>query len=118
LTEDNFKSDVMGSIDMWLVLFVSAQNSGVSIKSEWEQAARELRGKVKMGKVFSKELAQQFGLKSFPTIMYFPKGEKSDQNGNINYQGDIKANSIVSWALWKYNGLEETQIGPMVEPIG
>ena len=105
---------------MWLVLFVSAQNSGERIKSEWEQAAKELSGKVKMGNVFSKELALQFGLKSFPTFMYFPRGDKSDQDGNINYQGDIKANSIVSWALLKYNGkpLEEPQIEPMVEPIG
>ena len=120
MTEDNFKSDVLESNDMWLVLFVSAQNSGESIKSECEQAARELSGKVKMGKVFSNALALQFGLKSFPTFMYFPKGDKSDQNGNINYQGDIKANSIVSWALSKYNGepLEEPMIEPMVEPIG
>ena len=73
-----------------------------------------------MGKVFSNSLALQFGLKSFPTFMYFPRGDKSDQDGNINYQGDIKANSIVSWALSKYNGepLEEPLIEPMVEPIG
>ena len=105
---------------MWLVLFVSAQNSGESIKSEWEQAARELSGKVKMGKVFSKDLALQFGLKSFPTFMYFPEGDKSDQNGNINFRGDIKSKSIVSWALSKYNGepLEEPLVEPMAEPIG
>ena len=109
----------MESSDMWLVLFISAQNTGESIKSEWEQAARELSGKVKMGNVFSKELALQFGLKSFPTFMYFPKGDKSDQNGNVNYQGEIKAKYIVSWALSKYNGepLEESMEEPMEEPI-
>ena len=100
---------------MWLVLFVSAQNSGESIKSKWEQVARELSGKVKVGKVFSKDLALQFGLKSFPTFMYFPKRDKSGQDGNINFQGDMKANSIVSWALSTYN--EETLVEPILEPV-
>ena len=119
MTEDNFKSDVMESNDMWLVLFVSAKNSGESIKLEWEKAAKALSGKVKMGKVSSKDLALQFGLKNFPTFMYFPKGDKSDQNGNVNYQGEIKAKYIVSWALSKYNGepLEESMEEPMEEPI-
>ena len=84
---------------MWLVLFVSAKHSGESTKSEWEEASRELSGKVKMGKVFSKDLAIQFGLKSFPTIMYFPSGDKSDPGSNENYEGDITANGIVKWAL-------------------
>ena len=98
----------MESNDMWLVLFVSAKNSGESIKSEWEEVAEKLSGKVKMGKVSSKNLAKSFGLKKFPTIMYFPKGDKSDPNGNINYQGDIKAESIFFWTI----SLSE----PIVEP--
>ena len=89
----------MESNDMWLILFLSAKNSGESIKSEWEEAARELSGKVKMGKVFSKDLAIQFGLKYFPTIMYFPSGDKSDPSSNENYKGDITADGIVTWTL-------------------
>jgi thioredoxin-related protein len=94
----------MESNDMWLVLFVSASNSYESIKSEWEQADKELSGKVNMGKVFSKDLASQWGVKSFPTIIYFQAGYKSDDKYNENYEGDIKANDIVTWALEKYNG--------------
>ena len=93
----------MESKDMWLVLFVSAKHTGESTKSEWEEAARELSGKFKMGKVFSKDLAIQFGLKSFPTIMYFPSGDKSDPSSNENYKGDITANGIVTWALRRLN---------------
>ena len=89
----------MESNDMWLVLFVSAKHTGESTKSEWEEASRELSGKFKMGKIFSKYLAKQFGLKSFPTIMYFPSGDKSDPGSNENYKGDITANGIVKWAL-------------------
>ena len=93
----------MESNDMWLILFLSAKNSGESIKSEWEEAARELSGKVKMGKVFSKDLAIQFGLKYFPTIMYFPSGDKSDPSSNENYKGDITADGIVTWTLTRRN---------------
>ena len=89
----------MESNDRWLVLFVSAKHTGESTKSEWEEASRELSGKFKMGKIFSKYLAKQFGLKSFPTIMYFPSGDKSDPSSNENYKGDITANGIVKWAL-------------------
>jgi hypothetical protein len=59
----------------------------------------ELIGKVHMGKVFSKDLARQSGVKYFPTIMYFPAGDKSDPNRFENYEGDITANDIVTWAL-------------------
>ena len=107
----------MKSNEMWLVLFVSATNSGESIKSECEEAARELSGKVKMGKVSSKDLALKFGLKSFPTFMYFPKGDKGPK---WQYQGDIKAKYIVSWTLSKYNGepLENPLVDPTEKPIG
>ena len=93
----------MESNDMWLVLFVSTTNSYESIQSEWEQADKELKGKVNMGKVFSKDLAAQCGVKSFPTIIYFKAGHKSDPKHNENYEGDINANDIVTWALEKYN---------------
>ena len=94
----------MESNDMWLVLFVSASNSYESIKSEWEQANKELSGKVKMGKVFSRDLASQCGVKSFPTIIYFQAWLKSDPKHNENYEGDINDNDIVTWALEKFNG--------------
>ena len=59
----------------------------------------ELSGKVHMGKVFSKDLARQSGVKYFPTIIYFPAGDKSEQNSFESYEGDITANDIVTWAL-------------------
>ena len=94
----------MESNVMWLILFVSVTNSYESIQFEWEQADKELSGKVNMGKVFSKDLAAQCGVKSFPTIIYFKAGHKSDPKNNENYEGDINANDIVTWALEKYNG--------------
>ena len=92
----------MESNEMWLVVFVDSTNSlshHISIKSEWDQAARELRGKVNMGKVYSKDLALQWGVKSFPTIMYFPPGDKSDRSNHEIYEGDITTGGIVTWVL-------------------
>ena len=96
----------MESNEMWLVVFVDSTNSlshHISIKSEWDQAAKELRGKVNMGKVYSKDLALQFDVKSFPTIMYFPQGDKSDHSSYEIYEGEVTANGIVTWALKRLN---------------
>ena len=94
-----------------MVVFIDPTQSGKSIKSEWDQAAMELSGKVNLGKVFSKKLAKLCGVKSFPTIMYFPAGDKSDPNNSENYEGEITANAIVTWALKKHN---EKPIGKYV----
>ena len=92
---------------MWLVAFVKYQwNSG--IKSKWNQAAVELKGKVRMGQVQSKFLSESlpklYDVKSFPTILCFPAGDKSDPNTFEKYEGAITANYLVSWALEKLNG--------------
>ena len=95
----------MESSEMWLVVFIAGQkNSGETMESEFIQAAKKLSGKVNCGKSFSMDLARQWGVNYFPTIMYFPTGDKSVQNQNENYVGNIKANDIVTWALAKYNG--------------
>ena len=44
-----------------------------------------------------------FDVKSFPTIMYFPQGDKSDRSSYEIYEGDITANGIVTWALKRLN---------------
>ena len=89
---------------MWLVVFFDPNNSGENIKSEYIQVAKEVSGKVHCGKSFSMDLAKQWGVTSFPTIMYFQKGQKSDSNPDGYYEGDITAKDIVTWALQKYNG--------------
>ena len=55
-----------------------------------------------MGKTFSEVLAGQYGVKSFPKIVYFP-ANKSDPKSFEKYEGDITANDIVTWALKKHN---------------
>ena len=104
LTEDNFKYNVLQSNEMWLVAFIDPKKSGSDIKPIWDKASMKLMNKVNLGKVFSKNLARECGVTSFPTIMLFPAGDKSNRNSFENYNGEFTTNSIVSWALEKYNG--------------
>ena len=104
LTEDNFKYNVLQSNEMWLVAFIDPQKPGIDIKPIWDKASIKLMNKVNLGKVFSKNLARECGVTNFPTIMLFPAGDKSNQNSFENYNGEFTTNSIVSWALEKYNG--------------
>ena len=107
LTEDNFESLVKESYDMWLIAFVdpNCNTCGKDIKPEWDRTSMRLSGKVKMGKVFSKKMARRFGVNTFPTIGYFPKGEK---NYFDIYTGDITANKIVPWALRRLQRVTNT----------
>ena len=93
---------------MWLVAFVPFVDPNCGIKSKWNQVAVELKGKVKMGqvqsKVISESLPRLYDVTSFPTVLCFPAGDKSDPNTFEKYEGVITANNIVSWALEKLNG--------------
>ena len=141
MTKENFKSNVRNSKEMWLVIFFESAyydeysgakvydpNLDTDIKSKWRQVAAELKGKVRMGEVWShsatENLPKLYDVTSFPTILCFPAGDKSDPNIFLKYKGegvgrlgglfhfrDITANDIVSWALEKLN---EKSIGKSV----
>eukprot|EP00923_Selenidium_pygospionis_P034493 GHVN01060103.1.p1 GENE.GHVN01060103.1~~GHVN01060103.1.p1 ORF type:complete len:245 (-),score=26.33 GHVN01060103.1:2065-2799(-) len=72
-----------------------------SLAPEWESAAKELAGKVKVAKVDATTetvLASRFGIKGFPTLMLFPGGPKKDSLTN-KYEGPRRASDIVEYAL-------------------
>ena len=58
-----------------------------ALAPEWEKAAKDLKGGVKLGAVDATvhtNLAQQYGVKGYPTIKLFPAGKKGkpkDYNG-------------------------------------
>jgi len=60
-------------------------NSWIDCKKlapEWTQAARELKGKVKLGVVdatVNSQLAHRYGVQGYPTIKFFPAGHKNGQ---------------------------------------
>jgi protein disulfide-isomerase A6 len=104
LTDSTFESLVLQSDDIWLVEFFAPWCGHCkALAPEWTKAAGELKGKVKLGTVdatvYSK-YAQQYGVKGYPTIKYFPAGSKTQPE---EFDGGRTASDIVQWAMNKFN---------------
>lgn len=75
-----------------------------NLEPEWKKAARELKGKVKLGALdatVSQAKAQEYGVQGYPTIKFFPGGRKSKSDVK-DYDGGRTADDIVNWASDKY----------------
>ena len=103
LTESNFKKLVIDSDDMWLVEFFAPWCGHCkNLEPHWKKAAGELKGKVKLGAVDAtvhQGLAGEYGVQGYPTIKYFPAGNKKSAQ---EYDGGRTADDIVAWASSKH----------------
>lgn len=103
LTDSNFESLVLNSEDIWLVEFFAPWCGHCkNLKPHWEQAATELKGKMKLGALDAtthQVMANKFGIKGFPTIKYFAPGSTAEDA--IDYDGGRTSSDIVQWALNK-----------------
>jgi protein disulfide-isomerase A6 len=117
LEDSNFESVVMSSKDMWLIEFYAPWCGHCKkLEPEWNQAASELKGKVKVAKVDAtvhQRIAGKYGVRGYPTIKIFAAGAKSD-NSVESYEGPREASGIVGFALDK---LEKYGVVPDVEQI-
>jgi protein disulfide-isomerase A6 len=117
LTDDNFDENVMKSNDMWLVEFYAPWCGHCkNLEPHWNQAAAELRGKVKVAKVDAtvhSRLASRYGVRGYPTIKVFPPGPKSDSKVQ-DYDGPRESGGIVTIALEK---LDKFGFVPNIEQI-
>ncbi len=99
LTDINFNALVTESNDIWLVEFFAPWCGHCKkLAPEWEKAASELSSQngIKLGAVdatVQTALAEQYGIKGFPTIKVFSKGGVKDYNGARESDG------IVQYAL-------------------
>jgi len=116
LTYDNFDEIVMNSNDVWLVEFFAPWCGHCkNLAPEWEKAASDLKGQVKVGAVDAtvhQRLAQTYEIKGFPTIKAFPGGPKMQDPQD--YSGGRDASSIVGYGL---KLLEESGVAPTIEEL-
>ncbi|CAH8834362.1 unnamed protein product [Trichobilharzia szidati] len=110
LTDSNFNEKVLNSQEPWLVEFFAPWCGHCkNLKPHWYQAARELKGVVKVGALDStvhSQMTQKYGIRGFPTIKFFPAGPKTDDP--IDYDGGRTSEAIVAWAMEKVDALAPT----------
>ncbi|KAG8445647.1 hypothetical protein GDO86_010433 [Hymenochirus boettgeri] len=102
LTDDSFDKQVLKSDDVWLIEFYAPWCGHCkNLEPEWAAAATEVKeqtkGKVKLGAVdatVSQMLASRYGIKGFPTIKIFQKGEDP-----VDYDGGRTKADIVARAM-------------------
>ena len=82
LTDENFRKEVLESekpvlVDFWAAWCGPCRVLGPVV----EELATELNGNAKVGKLNVDEnpvTAQQFGIRSIPTVLFFNKGQMAD----------------------------------------
>ncbi|EPY75602.1 protein disulfide-isomerase A6 [Camelus ferus] len=102
LTDDSFDKNVLDSEDVWMVEFYAPWCGHCkNLEPEWAAAATEVKeqtkGKVKLAAVdatVNQVLASRYGIRGFPTIKIFQKGESP-----VDYDGGRTRSDIVSRAL-------------------
>lgn len=102
LTDSNFDQQIYGSKDIWLVEFYAPWCGHCkALEPEWNQAAADLKGKVKFGKVDATAetgLAQKFGVQGYPTIKYFDYGSKASPRDAKPYEMGRTAADLKNFA--------------------
>lgn len=105
LTEDNFDKLVLNSDDIWLVEFFAPWCGHCkNLEPEWAKAAKELKGKVKLGALDAtahQSKAAEYNVRGYPTIKFFPAGSKRPSDAQ-EYDGGRTASDIISWASDKH----------------
>jgi len=103
LTDSNFDELVLKSDEPWLVEFFAPWCGHCkTLKPHWDQAASELKGKVKLGALDATvytSAASRFGVQGYPTIKFFPAGVKSGDAQE--FDGGRTSADIVRWAMDK-----------------
>ncbi|XP_022970765.1 protein disulfide isomerase-like 2-3 [Cucurbita maxima] len=99
LNSRNFDELVIKSKELWIVEFFAPWCGHCKrLAPEWKKAAKNLKGKVKLGHVdcdAEKSLMSRFNVQGFPTILVFG----ADKDTPVPYEGTRTASAIESFAL-------------------
>lgn len=93
LTDDNFKDEVLEAdapmlVDFWATWCAPCRQIAPII----EELAEEFDGRAKVGKLDvdnNPRVAQQFGVRSIPTLLFFKDGEVEDQLIGAMSKGEL-----------------------------
>lgn len=114
LNSRNFDDLVLKSKDLWIVEFFAPWCGHCKrLAPEWQKAANNLQGKVKLGHVdcdAEKSLMSRFNVQGFPTILVFG----ADKDSPSPYEGARTALAIESFALEQ---LETNVLPPEVNEL-
>lgn len=99
LTADNFETEVLkSSVPVLVDFYADWCGPCKMIAPILEQIAEQVDGKAKIGKVNTDEspnIAQQYGITSIPTLMFFSNGElKHTLNGAGHSPDEIKKHLV------------------------
>ncbi|XP_028652694.1 protein disulfide-isomerase A6 isoform X2 [Erpetoichthys calabaricus] len=102
LTDDNFDKNVLDSDAIWMVEFFAPWCGHCkNLEPEWAAAASDVKeqtkGKVKLAAVDAtvhQELASRYGIRGFPTIKIFRKGEEPEDYNGGRTRSDIVASAL------------------------
>lgn len=101
LTSANFNEVVQNTPNILVEFYAPWCGHCKNLAPEYEKAATELKAKgVTLAKIdgsAEQAIAQEYGIKGFPTLFYF----KSFEQGKIEYDGERNAAGIVNWCLKK-----------------
>jgi len=102
LEASNFQELVLDSEEPWMVEFYAPWCGHCkSLAPAWEAASKKLKGKVNLGMVdatIESGLAQDFGVRGYPTIKIFEAGKKS-KSAAKDYEGGRTADAIEAFAM-------------------
>ncbi|XP_063757902.1 protein disulfide-isomerase A6 isoform X2 [Eleginops maclovinus] len=102
LTDDNFDKMVMQGDEVWLVEFFAPWCGHCkNLEPEWTAAAsavnEQTKGKVRLGAVDAtvhQAVSSRYGIRGFPTIKIFRKGEEPEDYQGGRTRGDIIARAL------------------------
>jgi len=111
LTPTTFKSRVIDSNEVWIVEFYAPWCGHCKqLVPEYTKAASALKGIIRVGAVNAdehKDLAQQYGIRGFPTIKLFGSSKTSP----TDYNGQRTASGLVDGGLQEARKLVNQRLG-------